>query len=82
MSIEFQVADRLMSSVMQIPVVPQERAYRSLTLSVSERITHNLWRNWNIVVGFVTKQVWNLFCFSLLKIYENKSQVAKYYVCE
>ena len=35
MSIEFQVADRLMYSVMQIPVVPQERAYRSLTLSVS-----------------------------------------------
>jgi len=35
MSIEFQVADRLMYSVMHIPVVPLERAYRSLTLSVT-----------------------------------------------
>jgi hypothetical protein len=32
MSIEFQVADRLMYAALQIPVVPQERAYRSMTL--------------------------------------------------
>jgi len=35
MSVEFQVADRLMYSVMQIPVVPLERAYQSFALSDS-----------------------------------------------
>jgi hypothetical protein len=32
MSIEFQVADRLMYTVTQIPAVPQECAYQSMTI--------------------------------------------------